>query len=265
MNSAEIGIRRRFGWLWLILPLLLFLVVYVVAIYYRTNYIMHDQWFWLWLAGIIGFLIGLSELLNRYKAFLYIFSNGYSWLYLGINLSAGMIAYALIIAYNINLGDIGKLNVGKSIAAGIGAMAFLRSSIFSYKDSAGKPIDVGPAALLNVILKATERQFDQVVTFRTLARVDPIMKGIDFVSASKDLPELINRSMKVLSSDEQAQLSSEIVKLLKDDSITEASKSINLGMIMEKYTGVPLLLAAVDALKRIYEENKDKFEIKDLK
>lgn len=144
-------------------------------------------------------------------------------------------------------------------------MTFLRSSVFSYKDSAGKPVDVGPAALLNVILKATERQFDQAVTFNTLARVDPIMKGIDFVSASKDLPELINRSMRVLSTEEQTQLSSEIVKLLKDDSITEASKSIFLGMIMEKYTGVPLLRAAVEALKRIYDDNKDKFEIQDLK
>jgi hypothetical protein len=265
MAPNEYSIRRGFGWGWLVIILLVLVFGYIVAISWRTNYIMHDQWFWLWLAGIIGFLIGLSELLNRYKAFLYIFSNGYSWLYLGINMSAGMIAYALIIVYNINLGDIGKFNVGKSIAAGIGAMAFLRSSVFSYKDSAGKPVDVGPAALLNVILRATERQFDQVVTFYTLAKVDPIMKGIDFVSASKDLPELINRSMRVLSTEEQTQLSSEIVKLLKDDSITEASKSINLGMIMEKYTGIPLLKAAVEALKRIYEENKDKFEIEDLK
>jgi hypothetical protein len=184
---------------------------------------------------------------------------------MGVNMSAGMIAYALIIRYDLKLGDIGRIPVGKSIIAGIGAMTFLRSSVFSYKDSAGKPVDVGPAALLNVILKATERQFDQVVTFNTLERVDPIMKGVDFVSASKDLPELINRSMRILTSDEQTQLSSEIVKLLKDDSITEASKSIFLGMIMERYTGVPLLRAAVEALKRIYDDNKSKFEIQDLK
>lgn len=265
MDLNKFSARRGNGWLVFLVPLVILLIAYIVSIYYRTNYIMHDQWFWLWLAGIIGFLIGLSELLNRYKAFLYIFTNGYSWLYMGVNMAAGMIAYALIIRYDLKLGDIGRIPVGKSIIAGIGAMAFLRSSVFSYKDSAGKPVDVGPAALLNVILKATERQFDQVVTYNTLAKVDEIMKGIDFVSSSKDLPELINRSMRILSTEEQAQLSSEIVKLLKDDSITEASKSINLGMIMEKYTGVPLLKAAVEALKRIYEENKDKFEIQDLK
>ncbi|MDP4261842.1 MAG: hypothetical protein Q8941_04870 [Bacteroidota bacterium] len=266
MDTPELILqpKRRLFHPW-ILPLLLLAALCIAAFYIRTDYLLYNQWLWFWSAGLIGFCVGLSELLNRYKAFRYIFSNNYSWVYMGINMLAGMAAYALIIKYNINLGDIGKFPVGKSIAAGIGAMAFLRSSLFSYKDSANKPIDVGPAALLNVVLHATERQFDQVVTRKTLIQVEPIMKGIDFISASKDLPELINRSMRVLSPDEQSQLSSEILKLLNDNSITEATKCINLGMIMEKYTGIPLLRDAVDTLRRIYDENKSKFVLENIR
>jgi len=202
--------------------------------------------------GFLGLFVGLSELLNRYKSFEKIFINIYSWLYMLINFFASITAYIVIKKYEINLGALSKHEIGLSIAAGLGAMAFLRSSFFTYKDSNEKTIEVGPAALLTVFLKAAERQFDQILAEKNIKEVSVIMTGINFLSASKDLPLIILASMRVLNSEEQKLLSEEVLNLVNDSTSTTEAKNIALGAILLKYTGLELLTEAVNSLKLIY-------------
>lgn len=203
-------------------------------------------------AGLLGLFVGLSELLNRYKSFERIFSNIYSGLYMLINFLASVTTYIIIKKYDINTGGLGKHEIGLSIIAGIGAMAFLRSSFFTYKDSNEKTIEVGPAALLTVFLKAAERQFDQILAEKNIKSVSIIMSGINFLSASKDLPLIILASMRVLNNEEQKLLSEEILNLVNDSTSTTEAKNIALGAILLKYTGLELLTEAVNSLKQIY-------------
>lgn len=207
----------------------------------------------LWVAGLLGLFVGLSELINRYKSFQYVFNNLYSWIYMGINFLAAVLAYQVITVYKIPLGEIDNYWLGTSLVAGLSAMAFLRSSFFNYKDSNDKVIEVGPAALLSVFLKASERQFDQTVSQVNLKKISLIMNGIDFMSASKDLPLIILASMRVLTPEEQKLLSEEILNLVKDNNATTEAKSVTLGVIMAKYTGLGLLKETVDTLKGIYK------------
>lgn len=203
--------------------------------------------------SLIGLFVGLSELINRYKSFDNIFMNIYSWIYMLINVGASILVFYIIITYNINIGSITIKPVGKILFAGLGAMAFLRSSFFTYKDTNDKVIEIGPAAILTIFLRATERQFDQTLSKGNLDKLNKVMIGLNFISASKDLPLIILSLLRVLDDNEQKQLSDEILKLINDTSTTTDAKNIALGALLIKYTGFDLLKSAVNNLKEIYQ------------
>jgi len=169
-----------------------------------------------------------------------------------INVSASILVFYIIIRYNISIGSIGLHPIGFIIFSGLGAMAFLRSSFFNYKDSNDKVIEIGPAAILTIFLRATERQFDQTISKGYLDKLNDEMVGLNFLSASKDLPLLILSIMRVLDDTEQKQLSDDILKLVNDSTTTIDAKNIALGALLIKYTGFDLLKSAVDKLKEIY-------------
>ena len=219
---------------------------------------------YIFLSGLIGFFVGLSELANRYRSFDRILRDKYSWVYMMINCLAAILVYVIVENYSIDLGSIGKHSIGKVIFCGLGAMAFLRSSFFSYKDSNGKVIDVGPAALLSIFLKVAETRFDQEISNYNVQQVEPIMKNLNFVSASKDLPVLILASMRILSSDEQKNLSDEVSKLVNDPSATVETKNTTLGLILLRYCGVDLLKSCTANL-RMTSDSKTKGGIEQIK
>jgi hypothetical protein len=203
-------------------------------------------------AGSLGFFLGLSELVNRYSSFEKIFKNLYSWIYMLINLVASISVYLIIKKYRLNLGSLGQQEIGIGIFSGLGAMAFLRSSFFNYKTSTGQVIAVGPAAILTVFLRAAEMEFDRIISDQHVSFIGGLMKDIPFVSASKDLPLIILASMRALNSEEQKNLSDDILKLVNDTTSTTEAKNIAMGTILIKYTGKKLLKTSVDALNQIY-------------
>jgi len=212
----------------------------------------------LWIyPGIIGFTVGMSELLNRYKTFERIF-NWYSILYMMINFSASVLVYFIFKIYKVDLGGIGSHSLGLILLSGISAMGFLRSSFFNYKTSNDKVIEVGPATILNIFLNAAQRQFDQALSQYNLNRLKETMKDVNFISASKDLPIIILSSMRVLTSDEQKEFSDDVLKLVNDTNTTVEVKNIALGIVCLKYTGMELLEGAIDTLKDIYNNKIQK-------
>jgi len=211
---------------------------------------------WIW-PGMIGLTVGLAELLNRYKSFEKLF-NWYSWIYMGINFLASVLVYFIFHIYDIKLGEIGKHELGLILLSGFSAMGFLRSSFFNYKTSNDKVIEVGPAAFLGIFLTAAQRQFDQALSEQNLNALEGTMEGLNFVSASKDLPIIILSSMRVLTTDEQKDLSDEILRLVNDTNTTNEVKNIALGVILLKYTGMDLLKKAVQILRNIYKDKVQK-------
>lgn len=204
------------------------------------------------ITGIAGAFLGLSELINRYNSFNKIFKNLYSWIYIGINFLASISVYFIIKKYKFNIGSIGEHEIGIIIFAGLGAMAFLRSSFFNYKSANGQVIAVGPAAILTVFLRAAESEFDRIISNENVNLISKLMKGIPFMSASQDLPLIILAAMRALSSEEQKTLSDDILKLVNDSTSTTEAKNIAMGTILIKYTGLELLTTAVKSLNDIY-------------
>jgi hypothetical protein len=205
------------------------------------------------LSGLLGAAVGLSELASRYNSFYKVFNEGDSWLYLGLNFLAAFVIYCIVVTYGIDLGALKAHAIGRIIVCGLGAMAILRSSFFSVKDSSGKSIDVGPAALVSVFLKVAETEFDRKVSSLNMQKVAGIVTGLKFLSASKDLPILVLGAMRVLSAEEQKQISDDILKLINDSTITPEIKNVALGLILIKFTGEKLLKESVDTLKAKYQ------------
>lgn len=217
------------------------------------GYICHMvNWIWIW-PGLLGLLAGFGELLSRYRTFERML-NVFSLLYMLINFLAAVLVYELIEIYKINLGSLGEHQIGKILFAGLGAMAFLRSSFFNVKLANDKVIEVGPAAFLAIFLDAAQRQFDQLISGDNITFMGQLMSELNFLSASKDLPILILSSMRVLSQDEQRELSNDILKLVNDTNSTTEVKNIALGTLLYKYTGRKQLRCAVTELKKIYAE-----------
>jgi hypothetical protein len=203
--------------------------------------------------GVLGFFVGLSELVNRYTSFEKIFRNLYSLIYMLINLIASVTGYVIIKKYKLSLGSIGDHELGLCLVSGLGAMFFLRSSFFNYKSSNGQIVAIGPAAILTIFLRAAEMEFDRLISNQNIGFVSGLMKGIPFLSASKDLPLIILGSMRALSSEEQKNLSDDILKLVNDPDSNPEAKNIAMGAILIKYTGKGLLATSVKRLNEIYD------------
>lgn len=212
------------------------------------------------LAGSCGFLVGISELISRYKSFRLIFANKYSWVYIGVNSLAALLVLYLIRLYNIRLGPVGEKLAGQSLIAGFGAMAILRSSFFHFKDSNDKVIELGPAAVLAVFLKVAERRFSQNLSRSNVIEATKIMKGLPFAKAARELPIVMLNSHRIFSEEEQKNLSEEILLLVNNPGSSDEIKNIALGTLLERYFSLEFLKVAVDSLRSVYEEDMQKVQ-----
>lgn len=104
-----------------------------------------------------------------------------------------------------------------------------------------------------MFLKAAERQFSQNLSTQSVKDVSAIMVGLPFTSAAKDLPRILLTTLRVMGPNEQKALSNDILNLVNDQNTTIEAKNIALGIILEQYTGIELLIVTVKELKNIYE------------
>jgi hypothetical protein len=199
---------------------------------------------------IIGLVVAFAELLSRYKdSPIEILKILPSWIYLFINGGASILALWFITDQNIVLGGIGTKPAGKILISALSSMIVLRSSIFNFRVGE-KNYDVGIATILQIFLNRADRSFDQKRSTNNLVSIEKIMISVDFKRAEKDLPAICLASMQNLSDDEQKLLADEVVKISKSD-LQEKTKSLQLGIILARYTGSELLGTAVDRLKDV--------------
>lgn len=137
---------------------------------------------------LLGVLVGIAELVSRYRdaprAALY---NRPAGLCIALNGAASALALALIHAFGWKLGaTAGAVRPTQVLVAGIGAMAFFRTSLFTVR-AGDKDVGVGPASFLQIFLAAADREVDRV---RARSRSDlagRLMDGLDYRKASVGL------------------------------------------------------------------------------
>ncbi|NIG54965.1 hypothetical protein [Chitinophaga sp. Cy-1792] len=209
----------------------------------------YDALWWALLAGSIGISVGLSELLNRYRTFHYILVNRFSYVYMLINFLGAVMAYVIIKVYHLNLGPINQHELGLSLVAGFGAMIFLRSSFFSYKDGKNKIVEVGPSIILSVFLKTAERQFDQILSKEYIRKICVVLNELEDQLDAENCVFITNHAMHVLSKDEKEDLVFAVRKIMNDGFKSERAKTIAVGLIIIQHTGIDLFIEILNALK----------------
>ena len=202
-------------------------------------------------AGLIGALVGASELLTRYRdSSSAALRNLPATLYLAINALASIAAYGVadIAGWKFGTDATGnELRCLQVAVGGFGAIALFRSSLFLVHPS-GEDVNVGPANILQSLLDATNREIDRTRGSERFPEVAKLMQGVRFAEAYKVLPTLVLASMQNLSDDEQAALATQL-KVLADSKLEDWAKTLTLGLTLEALIGRRVLKAAVDTLK----------------
>ena len=199
----------------------------------------------------LGALIGVSELVARYtdspeKAL----SAWPGLLYIAVNMLAAGTAFGLADGFDL-LNLAAKTQPARllteTLVAGLGAMAFFRSAVFTVRVGS-IDVAVGPASVLQVILNAVDRACDRERALPRAQFVSQLMNGVSFSKAADILPQFCFSAMQNVSvGDRQVVL--DWIKLLKSDTtIEDDQKTLLLGLRLLNIVGRDVLSKTVDGL-----------------
>jgi hypothetical protein len=200
-------------------------------------------------AALLGIVVGLAELVSRYRdapqAALY---SRPALLYLALNGAASGLALALIRGYGWTFGAAaGPARWTQLLVAGVGAMAFLRTSLFTVR-AGDRDIGIGPATFLQTLRDATDREVDRQRARTRILEVGKLMDGVDYGRASESLIPYCLALMQNVPDDEQQKLV-RAVKLLDPEPIDAAVKVRILGLLLMNVVGPEVLSVAVDSFR----------------
>jgi hypothetical protein len=195
---------------------------------------------------LFGMLVGTTELVARYRdkptAPLMTLPGS---IYIGVN---G--AVSLILAWLLNTGEIAtnlvngfKPELNQVLLAGFGGMALFRTSLFTLrvKDT---DIAIGPAAVLQIILRAADRACDRDRAGPRAERVKKIMQGVSYAQAKSALVPHCFQLMQNFSAAEAAEMK-QAISVLDGESMRDQIKAYNLGLLLMNYVGETVLEKAV--------------------
>lgn len=218
--------------------------VIVGGIYYLTT--LFPAWLVMnyVFASMIGLIVGATELMARYRDAPFApLKSGPGITYFAINGGASMLAYFLLDAMDVPFGS----EVLKVLTAGLSAMAFFRSGLFTVR-LGDNDVAVGPNLILQIILQALDRSYDRDRATPRSEAVAKIMSGVSFELAQSALPTLCANLMQNVSEEELTELKKEVDGLAGDTKMSDEAKSLILGLALFNVVGEKTLRAGVGAL-----------------
>jgi hypothetical protein len=192
-------------------------------------------------AAAVGALVGLAELVARYRETKLIWRSPAAYTYLAINASASLVALYFFEK------QFGLKSMELALASGVGAMALFRTSLFVVRVG-DADVAIGPGGFLQLLLGAADRGVDRLLGARRSKVVAEIMDGVVFSKAYESLPVSCLNLVQGIPASEQQSLGQDIRDLVTNSSMPDTSKSYNLGLILIQGVGEEVLRAAVHAL-----------------
>jgi len=172
------------------------------------------------------------------------------WLYCSVNALAALLAFALIEAFQWTggapAGETQKIAWLRIITAGFSSMVLLRSSLFRLRVGS-QDIDVGPAALVQQLQGAIDREIDRQEGQLRLLAVDAL-KGLRFEDAVSEAPALCAGVLQSLTADQQAQLKKSI-EAITGGKGSEETKLRMLALELMNVAGPEIVKAVADKLR----------------
>ena len=223
--------------------LLIGVIVFLLPILQRpwTNAVEY-----LVVGGLAG-LVGYGELVSRYQDSPgRLFGASSTPVYILVNLASGMAALGIVQATGV-LKDTSPSWLFEILLASFGAIAFFRTSLFTVRVG-GTDVGIGPSALLQSLLSATDRMVDRDQAEGRAVDVAGIMRMVDYTKARAALPVLCLILVQSLTPSDQESLGRQIDSLDKRQDVDDNSKSIILGVYLIRTVGPDVLERSVSAL-----------------
>lgn len=206
-------------------------------------------------ASLFGVLVGLSEIVSRYRdepAKATFSPPGI--LYIAVNALAACLALYIIDIFGWQFGVDEKNTSADAVrliqvmVAGFGSIGLFRSSLMNVRVG-DKDINVGPSAVLQTILNAITSAVDRN---RARSRADEIIKtmqNMTFDEVKTALPSICFGLMQNLNDESRDNARAEIENLIKDPSLDNDTKIKCLGLTLMNVVGPNVLEDAVKVLK----------------
>lgn len=197
-------------------------------------------------AFLIGSLLGLTEILGRYTdSPIAAMKSPGAVIYILVNALASVVALYLLVHL---AKETVKDPIYQVLIAGIGAMAFLRSAIFKAKVG-GEDIPVGPAIILDTLLKFADAQVDRGRAEERAQRIAEVIQSLPLAHAGVDLPRLCFALMQNLALDVRQRVLDDITIIVTDTKRSEPVKVMEIGLMLWSRVGIGTLTGAVALLK----------------
>jgi hypothetical protein len=224
-----------------LLSLVLVVVLCSILFYYfgNTDFLIYG------LVVVLGGLLALTELLGRYtdSPMAALKSPG-AFVYVLVNSVASAIALYLILKLAPDITN----PIYQTLLAGLGAMAFLRSALFKAK-VAEEEVAVGPAILLDTLLKFADAQVDRGRAVDRASKIATVIGALPIAQAGADLPRLCFALMQNLPVDIRQRLLDDITLVVTDAKRSERVKVMEIGLVLWNRVGIGTLTGAVELLK----------------
>jgi hypothetical protein len=197
---------------------------------------------------VLGGLLGLTEIIGRYtdSPTAALKSPG-AFCYVLLNALASCLALFLL----LKLAPHAIENpISQVLVAGLGAMAFLRSSIFKVRVQ-DEEVAVGPAILLDTLLKFADAQVDRGRAVDRASRIASVIKSLPLAQAGADLPRLCFALMQNLPVDVRQRLLDDITLVVTDTKRSESVKVLEIGLVLWGRVGIGTLTGAVELIRQM--------------
>lgn len=212
---------------------------------------MNQVWAVYIIAGVIGTVVGASELFTRYEDNpRRLFKKVAFWLYIAANgtISAAALLVTRTLGWTVqgvNARDAAPL---MAVIAGFGGAMLLRSTFAVVQVGNGRYVKPGPLTAVEAILEAIDRVIDRDQATTRAEAAAKLARNISFDRARISLPMACLTLIEHSSADATDRLASRITKI-RDEQMSDAAKAVNLVIALLAFAGPDVVEKAVKALE----------------
>jgi hypothetical protein len=226
----------------------------LVAVLLAAGPHLWPVWLKLAVANLLAFgfgaAVGAAELVARYRDDpAHAVHSRPARLYMLVNGVVGWAAFWLIHSERMPLPTElfkGHPLLNALVLGGFGGMALFRTSFFNVRIR-DRDVPIGPAAVLQIILRAADRAVDRQRAGPRADEVRRIMQGVSYERAKSALPSYCYMLMQNVSQEERTDLDQWIVSMEKSE-IRDDAKAYYLGLQLMNLVGEVVLERAVMGL-----------------
>ena len=181
-------------------------------------------------AFLFGLLVGLSEILSRYRDEpLLAATTNFGLAYLSLNGVISLAAFGVMQRYSAQIFPAIKDDLFlTSIVSGFGAMAIFRSKLFTFRSTDGKDYPIGPSIVLDTVLKTIDSKIDRRRATERQAEVFDSIDGLKFERVANYIEASLS-AFQNLSQDDKTEIKSVIDQYRNLPNWPDTLKCLGLG------------------------------------